>query len=136
MTQFSARVKLFDNADSVAENPDRPVITGKMEIREDQIQALIDELQAADSKSYNGQKFKVINLGVWQSDSNSALLYSGKAKIARPRKRVISAAPKVAQLDRTRLKKREVSATPEVVLLAKQEEVDAITEAAADDSDY
>ena len=86
---FQARIALFDNASGVEKNENAPTLTGKLEINESQIEALIDELMAAETQTYGTRKFKVIDLSAWETDGASALKYSGKAKM--PMKRSASA---------------------------------------------
>ena len=80
MATFSGRVALFDNAEGVARNENSPALTGKLEINESQIEALMDELMNGETQTYGTRKFKVIDLSLWQTDGSSALKYSGKAK--------------------------------------------------------
>ncbi len=86
---FQARIALFDNAAGVERNENAPALTGKLEINESQIEALIDELMSAETQTYGTRKFKVIDLSAWETDGSSALKYSGKAKM--PMKRTASA---------------------------------------------
>ena len=92
---FNARIALFDNAEGVARNENAPALTGKLEINESQIEALIDELMSAETQTYGTRKFKVIDLSAWETDGSSALKYSGKAKM--PMKRKASAPAPVSE---------------------------------------
>ena len=96
MAKFSARIALFDNSARQVDNEDAPAMTGKMEVSESQIQTLIDELQSAETQTYGNRRFKVIDLSVWENDGGSSLIYSGKARMARPRKAVVDVTPEYA----------------------------------------
>ena len=82
MASLSARIALFQNE---SDNPDAPTLTGRLEISVDQLDALIEALMDQPEFSYGTRRYKVLDLSAWEADGSSALAYSGKARLPRPK---------------------------------------------------
>ena len=77
------RVSLFDNRG--AENPNAPILNGRLEIPVSQIQELMDYLLAQEAKTYEDREFVTLPVSLWQYENQpSKLKFTGSASLYRP----------------------------------------------------
>ena len=77
------RVSLFDNRG--AENPNAPILNGRLEIPVSQIQELMDYLTAQETKIYEDREFVTLPVSLWQYENQpSKLKFTGSASLYRP----------------------------------------------------
>ena len=124
-SNVSARVALFDNRNS--ENPKAPVMTGKIEVPVDQIDALYEQLLEQEVQSYGERKFVTLDLSLWHYDGQSnALLFTGRAQTPRQKAdtddilpAAPDAAPKVIRHEQTMTSPEESDLTATIKEAAK-----------------
>ena len=109
-TNFSARVALFDNRAS--ENDRAPVMTGKVEVPVDQLDALYEQLSEQDVQTYGDRRFVTLNLSLWQYDGeSSALLFTGKCQT--PAEKAPSILPKASEGATTVIRHEQQASSPD-----------------------
>ena len=76
------RVSLFDNRG--AENPQAPMLTGRLEVPVEMIQELHDFLLAQDSETYEDRVYVKLPVSLWQHEKQpSKLKFTGSASLYR-----------------------------------------------------
>ena len=78
------RVSLFDNREQRAKNPDRPILTGRLEIPVEAIEELHEYLLAQPSETYQDRVYVKLPISLWQfAKQPSKLKFEGSASLYR-----------------------------------------------------